>query len=294
MTTRKTGSATNGPAMVSEVAVAQFVGKHAFSVFVGALVLVLIATSASWLAFRHAEVGRDAEPVPPRRVLLLRALVGIVVVVCAGYAFAEMNEALDVRERMGRFDVALAETLRLHLSAPTLEGFAWVTRLGDVSTLTALCIAVGGVLLYRGQRTLAVAWVLAVAGNALLNILLKEIFERARPIHEHGVLVADGWSFPSGHSSGSVVAYGMLAYLLTRLVSADWRLPILMSAVAVAFTTGFSRVFLQVHYVSDVLAGFASGLLWLTICIWSTEWLRLRPPSGEGGLTATRPSGDSK
>jgi membrane-associated phospholipid phosphatase len=143
-------------------------------------------------------------------------------------------------------------------------------------------------LLHRGQRTLAVAWVLAVAGNALLNTLLKEIFERARPIHGHGVLIADGWSFPSGHSSGSVVAYGMLAYLLNRLVSADWRLPILLSAVAVAFTTGFSRVFLQVHYVSDVLAGFASGLLWLTICVGSTEWHRWRPSHAESGATAER------
>ena len=256
--------------------------------------LVLIATSASWLVFRHVEGRRGTEPVTPQRALVLRALIGFVVVIGAGYAFAEMTEALDVRERMGRFDVALAETLRLHLSAPTLEGFALVTRLGDVSTLTALCIAVGGFLLYRGQRTLAVAWMVAVAGNAVLNSLLKEIFERARPIHEHGVLVADGWSFPSGHSSGSVVVYGMLAFLLNRLVSAEWRLPTLLPAVAVAFTTGFSRVFLQVHYVSDVLAGFASGLLWLTVCVLSTEWLRLRSSNGESGVAATQPSRDSR
>jgi len=279
---------------MTEVALAQVVGKHAFSVFVGLLVLVLTVTSVSWLAFRHVEGGAGTSPVPPQRVLVLRALIGLVIVLCAGYGFAEMTEALDMRERMGRFDVALAETLRLHVSAPTLASFALVTRLGDVGTLTALCIAVGGFLLFQGQRTLALAWVLAIAGNAVLNSLLKEIFERARPIHEHGLLVADGWSFPSGHSSGSVVAYGMLAYLLNRLLSANWRLPILLSAVAVAFATGFSRVFLQVHYASDVLAGFAFGLMWVTACVLSIEWLRLRPSNDAGDLVATQPSGDSR
>ena len=279
---------------MTEVDVALAVGKHAFSVFVGALALLLAVTAASWLAFTHVAGGQGTGPVPPQRVLAVRALIGLVIVICAGYAFAEMTEALDVRERMGRFDVALTEALRQHLSARTLESFALVTRLGNVSTLTVLSIAVGGFLLYQEQRTLAVVWVVAVAGNAVVNSLLKEIFERARPIHEHGVLVVDGWSFPSGHSSGSVVAYGMLAYLTNRLVSADWRLPILLLAVTVAFTTGVSRVFLQVHYVSDVLAGFAVGLMWLTVCVLSIEWFRFQPSNAVSDFVPTKPNGDSR
>ncbi len=163
------------------------------------------------------------------------------------------------------------------VSWATLQALAWITHLGDVATLTVLCTAVAGLLMWSRQRTLALAWVGAVAGDGILNILLKLLFVRARPIHDQGLVEAGGWSFPSGHSSGSVVAYGMLAYQTLRFVPELWPLPLLLLATAVAFTTGLSRVFLQVHYASDVLAGFASGLLWLTLCILSVEWLRLRP-----------------
>jgi len=172
---------------------------------------------------------------------------------------------------------ALTAALRQHVSLTALRSFALVTRLGDTSTLTVLGIVVAALLLIASQRRLAVLWVLAVGGNSVLNVLLKGTFERVRPVHEHDLLVThSGWSFPSGHSSGSVVAYGMLAYVLVHLVAPRWQLPLLLLATLVALTVGFSRVFLQVHYFSDVLAGFASGLIWLTICIVSSEWLRLR------------------
>jgi membrane-associated phospholipid phosphatase len=77
-----------------------------------------------------------------------------------------------------------------------------------------------------------------------------------------------------------VVAYGMLAYLAQRLAPPRWRRASLLAAAAVAFTTGSSRVFLQVHYASDVLAGFASGLAWLALCVLACEALRLRPQTG--------------
>ena len=95
----------------------------------------------------------------------------------------------------------------------------------------------------------------------------------------HGLVLADGWSFPSGHSSGSVVAFGMLAYLLSRFLPADraaLRLPVLLAAAALAFTVGSSRVFLQVHFASDVLAGFASGAAWLAVCVAAVEVGRYR------------------
>ncbi|RYF39882.1 MAG: phosphatase PAP2 family protein, partial [Comamonadaceae bacterium] len=77
---------------------------------------------------------------------------------------------------------------------------------------------------------------------------------------------------------------GMLAYVVLRFVARRWQLPVLLAATAVAFTTGSSRVFLQVHYASDVLAGFAWGLAWLALCVLGCEWLRLRA----GGPAAAR------
>lgn len=263
--------------MNDEARIAQLLGAHASAVFFATLGLLLAAVTVVWLVFKRAERGRGPTPLPPERVLILRMLVGFGIAIAAGITFAEMVEALDVSQAMGRFDLALAQALARHVSPAVLQLFALVTHLGDTSTLTVLSILVALVLLGLSQRRLALAWVLAVAGNGALNVQLKALFERVRPVREHVLEVSDtGWSFPSGHSSGSVVAYGMLAYVVMHFVPVRWQLPLLLLASTLALTVGFSRVFLQVHYLSDVLAGFASGLLWLSICISSSEWLRLR------------------
>nr|WP_259372690.1 phosphatase PAP2 family protein [Schlegelella koreensis] len=123
---------------------------------------------------------------------------------------------------------------------------------------------------------MAWTWAVAFAGNGVLTRLLKAIFERARPEREHDLLGATGWSFPSGHSSGAVVICGMLAYLGLRWTRPAWHLPIVLAATALAFTIGCSRVFLQVHYASDVLAGFALGAAWLAVCVGAAEVIRTR------------------
>jgi undecaprenyl-diphosphatase len=118
--------------------------------------------------------------------------------------------------------------------------------------------------------------VIALAGNGLLNQTLKQIFGRVRPLDPEGSVLAQGFSFPSGHSAGAVVAYGMLAYLALRLLPARWHLSALLTAVALIFTVGASRLFLRVHFASDVIAGFASGTAWLALCITSIELIRWR------------------
>ena len=263
--------------MSEEVRVAQWLGAHATAAFLSSLAAVLATVGFGWLAYRRIERGLSVDPPPPPRLLILRLLVGLGVVIAAGWTFAELSEALDLSDDMGRFDTALTAALRQHVPLGVLQAFAFVTRLADTRTLTVLCIVVAGLLWASSHQRLALAWVLAVGGNSVLNVVLKGTFERVRPVHEHTLLVAQsGLSFPSGHSSGSVVAYGMLAYVPLHLVSPRWQLPLLLLAAALALTVGFSRVFLQVHYLSDVLAGFASGLSWLTICIASCEWWRLR------------------
>jgi membrane-associated phospholipid phosphatase len=101
-------------------------------------------------------------------------------------------------------------------------------------------------------------------------------------VHDNGLVSEMGFSFPSGHTAGATVAYGMLAYLALRVLPSRWHVPAVMLASALAFTIGSSRVFLQVHFASDVLAGFAWGAAWLAVCVLSVElsrrW-RLRAPA---------------
>jgi len=256
--------------------VVQMLGAHALLLFVLLLALLLpLASGLWWLAQRYA-LPRKASALSPSVYLLIRLAAGFAALVAGAALFAGIAEELGDGERAGWLDQIFSDAVRDHTAAWALQAFAWITRLGDTATLSVLCIVVTVTLLLRGRRRLALAWVLAVSGHALLNTTLKAVFARTRPLHEGGLIQAEGWSFPSGHSSGAVVVYGMLAYVLLRCLppALAWRasLPLVLLAAATAFSVGSSRIFLQVHFATDVLAGFASGTAWLAVCVASIEW----------------------
>jgi hypothetical protein len=128
-----------------------------------------------------------------------------------------------------------------------------------------------------------------------LNTALKAIFERTRPIHDHGIVIADGWSFPSGHASGAVIVYGLLGYLVIRLMPRPWHLPVTILTVALVVFVGFSRAVLQVHYFSDVIAGYASAAAWCALSIGGLEAIRrARRPDLKPTPTASEPTFERK
>jgi undecaprenyl-diphosphatase len=108
---------------------------------------------------------------------------------------------------------------------------------------------------------------MALVGNGLLNRGLKAVFERVRPSWTHDLVTELSWSFPSGHASGAMVTYGMLGFIVARVAPATWRPAIVIAAIVLIANVGLSRVLLQVHFFSDVLAGFAIGAAWLAACI---------------------------
>lgn len=200
--------------------------------------------------------------------------IGSVVMLAGVLVFVLLANALTQGSALIRFDMAISDTLRAKVSPLTLQLFAILTHLADAATLTVLCVVGTVVLLARHQTGLALLWVLAIAGNGILNQRLKWLIGRVRPLDPEGALLAQGLSFPSGHSSGAVVAYGMLAYLALRLLPKAWHSRVLVVVLVLAFTVGISRVVLRVHFASDVAAGFASGSAWLAMCITSAELVR--------------------
>lgn len=210
------------------------------------------------------------------RYLGAYAILSFIVALAALAAFFKLVDEIGFNEGLAKFDLALSHALAEHLSRELLEVIAMITRLGDSAFLIPLGVIVTIVLLVKRRTLLAFAWVAATAGGALLNLLLKSIFERARPLHEHGVVTAGGWSFPSGHASGSMLVYGLLGYLVIRHSPRVWHLPVAMLCVTLVVFVGFSRVLLQVHYLSDVLAGYVSAASWGALCIAGLEMARLR------------------
>jgi undecaprenyl-diphosphatase len=266
----------DSPAVVSAV---QWLAAHALPAFGGVLVLLLLVTSAVWLSLSRYSLRQAESRFSPLSYLLAYLLAGFALIAGAAALFAEIAENLGDGRKLGQLDLLFSNALQVHVTRPTLQVFASLTHMGDPLTLAAIGSAVALVLLWQRHFLLCATWALAVVGNGLLNPALKSIFARARPLHEHGLAAASGFSFPSGHASGSVVAYGMLAYVLVRLLPAPWsaaRLPVVLAAAAIACTVGSSRVFLQLHFASDVLAGFASGAAWLGVCIAAAELARYR------------------
>lgn len=102
----------------------------------------------------------------------------------------------------------------------------------------------------------------------MLNVLLKNFFLRPRPDFPNAYYHESGYSFPSGHAMLSVLFYGMTAYLIASQ-SLSWKMQVRLwiTAITLSLLIGFSRIFLGVHFLTDVLGGWAAGTVWLVVCM---------------------------
>lgn len=173
---------------------------------------------------------------------------------------------------MMQFDNLVASLVRSFSSPATDTFMIKVTQIGSASfygPLTA-CVITG--LVWRKRISEATTLLICVAGGALLNEALKNVFERSRPDLIH-MVKAGGYSFPSGHAMVSLCCFGLLAFLLARyLPGRCTRFWVFIVTAIFILAVGISRIYLGVHYPTDVLAGFSVGAMWLTFCVGFLLW----------------------
>lgn len=239
--------------------------------------------------------GRPLAAIASRLAKLGAHEVGALVAVflCAGLILAFGAIAEEVAEGdTHRLDMAVVMAFRTAGDSTDLIGPHWfeeamrdLTALGSYAFITTIVVAAVGYLLLVRKRALAIVVVAAVAGGTLISNLLKTGFDRPRPDLEHGARVFTA-SFPSGHAMLSAVTFLTLGALLTR-ANVDWRVKLYFVAVAVLLTiiVGISRVYLGVHFPSDVIAGWCVGSAWALLCWAATLWLQARgnvePPASD-------------
>jgi undecaprenyl-diphosphatase len=170
--------------------------------------------------------------------------------------------ARDVVEKQAfGFDQAIL-TMLYHAASPGLTRF--MLYVSDSATILFLgpVLLVLAVLWWRQYRHDWIALTVAIVGAAVINQVVKQIFERARPDVFPHLQVVTGYSFPSGHSQAALAFYSVLAYLIARRVDPKWRIPIYIVAGLWIILVGLSRNYLEVHYPSDVLAAFTITIPW--------------------------------
>ena len=139
----------------------------------------------------------------------------------------------------------------------------------------------------RQQRVAAIALIVSIVGSALLSSLLKVLFARPRPAVFPPLTPETTYSFPSGHALAAVALFGFAAYLLWQQKQRIWAVFVVLFALLVSF----SRIYLGVHYPSDVLGSLSLGLLWLAVVIGGYRYYQARTvPTGKDESTTLPPS----
>jgi len=165
-------------------------------------------------------------------------------------------------EAFGGIDAAAHDVL-YSLIGPREALIAGITFFGNNTTIVTLVVLVSLALVVAKRFGLAFRVVFASGLGGIIVVSLKHLFQRARPLDP--ILPAGGFSFPSGHAFAATVFYGMMVVLVWRLTDGRWpRAVASLFGLVVILAVGLSRVYLNVHYLSDVLAGWAAGLAWLT------------------------------
>ena len=211
----------------------------------------------------------------PKTLFLLRLALGACALLAAAWLFGAIAE--DVVNHDAPLDALDTQTSRwLHghsQSALTSLMFA-CSAIGSPAVVLTIATAAALLAYRRRQAMAALLLVLAVPGGMLLNVLVKLLVHRQRPVFDDPILSLSSSSFPSGHAAGSTLLLGALAAIVIWHVR-TWQLRVLAISAALLLVAliCFSRIYLGVHFLSDVVAGFLEGCVWLGACLIAIEAL---------------------
>ena len=206
----------------------------------------------------------------------LIVVAGLAISILAGDAFLDLAELLRAESpELRRADEAVHRAARDYRLAGLTGVFTAATIIGTPVGLGILVIIVSTIFVIQKHWRWSVYLTLPAVGGGLLNLALKDYFERQRPELSEALRSAHGYSFPSGHAMGAAVVFGAFTYLAWRQ---PWSQRKRTFAIAVAITMiviiAASRIYLGVHWISDIAAGISAGALWTTATTTAYETFR--------------------
>jgi len=204
-------------------------------------------------------------------------IIGEVLLTLATFSAIIALIVFSTRKRIRKhkpIDMLIFDKIKPAINAINNKIMLFITFLGKHQFLIpANLILIFYFLLVKRQNWFSIRVITIAMSSLVLMLLLKQLFQRKRPLSPL-LKAAKGLSFPSGHAIMAVTFYGLLIYILQHTITIDW---LKWLAIVIVFVLiiliGFSRVYLRVHYASDVAAGFIIGLLWLLLSLAVLKWL---------------------
>lgn len=203
----------------------------------------------------------------PNFPFYLLIFIAFVVFVVGMNLFVELSEEVS-GNTLRRYDTRVTDYITSFRTPELNKIFQFITDLGDVyAYLVATTIAALFFFFKLKNKRFIFQLLGVVILSALANIVLKRAFNRARPTLEH-LVVVKSLSYPSGHAMSAMAFYGFLTYLIFQIKMANWLRAILtVIFVFLILSIGISRIYLGVHFPSDVAGGFIAGLIWVAFCV---------------------------
>lgn len=208
-----------------------------------------------------------ADRLDPNSHLGLGLTLRLALFLLALWALSGLLDAVLDNATLVHVDRIVEDWFHVHATATGLRIFDVVTQLG--SPVANVLIAIVAIYLWRVREWLLLwTWLAATLGGKVIEFALKDTVHRTRPQYAAAFLNGRSYSFPSGHTMGATICYLFIAYIIARRpnVSRTVRNVAFAVAVAIIVAVAFSRLYLGVHYPSDVAGGFAAGLAWLSLC----------------------------
>jgi undecaprenyl-diphosphatase len=239
--------------------------RHAVEIIAIVLFVVPAVAACGW-AWAARETRASARAV---------AVSALVTVALGATVFIAIATRIAHGTAFSSADQRLLDAVRDGTPALAARWFVHLTHLGDPWFLTLVCALMCAALILMRRFGLAVYFAAVTSAGGLLNQALKAMMRRDRPTGSTMPL-PESFAFPSGHTFGSIVCYGMCAYVLLRLAPTRRDPLIVALACFIVLAIGTSRVVIGVHFPGDVIGGFASGGAWLAACIGVAELARQR------------------
>jgi membrane protein DedA with SNARE-associated domain/membrane-associated phospholipid phosphatase len=265
-----------------------YAGRAGFGLLVLVLLLAVVAAAGRWVANHpdevraftgrqldrpfisrtraryHAQLQFFAGRLRPGRALGLALTLQLIALGLAGSAFGVLVQDVLAGDGAARVDGPITRALVAKRADWLTTVLHWTTELGAAAVLIPAVVVVGLVAFrFTGSWVPLSVLALSLLGAVLLGDVVKQLVGRPRPA-VHRIIEASGYAFPSGHAAQSAAVYGGLAYLAAGWVR-SWRSKVATWTVTlvVLVLVGFSRVYLGVHWPTDVLGGYALGAVWL-------------------------------